>query len=50
LVLLFLAVNLKLVVFPRLMSRLIDFVLHELPEEEASVQTAQLFSPAFSFT
>ena len=40
LVLLFLAVNLKLVVFPRLMSRLIDFVLHELPEEEASVQTA----------
>ena len=40
LVLLFLAVNLKLVVFTRLMSRLIDFVLHELPEEEASVQTA----------
>ena len=39
-VMLFLAANLKLVVFPRLMSRLIDFVLHELPEEEASVQTA----------
>jgi hypothetical protein len=38
--LLFFAVNFKLVVFPRLMSILIDFVLHELPEEEASVQTA----------
>ena len=48
-VLLFLTPNLKLVVFPRLMSKLIDYLLHELPEEEASVQVGIMgVSPGMS--